>query len=321
MKRLYFFIFIFQVFIHPNTKAQKDSLSFYYNSWGFPQYQVNSKSVDSKEFNFYLSKNDPALRKFKAGRNVNLASILIQGTGGFLLGYNLADIMINKNKNYTTGAVGVGLIVGSIPLSNYGLKKSNQALTMFNTEELKIKNTGSESLISNKAEEWKDACLIVRIPVNAPKIRYLRNAISDPKINRKSKSALQIQLIKTLDENKIYFDLIQNGFNKKFFAKEVYFLPDSLYKSYMAGEKTGFLNKNNELDSSIECYSRQTYFIITGKDADQLLFVDRDLNKADSPFPHKKNTFLPAFRKLINKQGYINSQIEYFNEKLLSIDK
>ena len=110
MIRLPFFIFFIHIFFVQTTSAQKDSLSFFYNSFGIPKYQVNNRPVDSKEFKYYLAKNDPALRKFNAGKNLNLTSTIMQGAGGFLLGYNLADIMINKNKNYTAGAIGLGLI-------------------------------------------------------------------------------------------------------------------------------------------------------------------------------------------------------------------
>ncbi len=319
MTRLHFFALFIQIFFVQLTLAQKDSLSFYYNSWGIPKYQINNKPVDSKEFKYYMAKNDPALRKFTAGKNLNLASTIMQGAGGFLLGYNLADIMINKNKNYTAGAVGLGLIVVSIPISNYGIKKSNQALSIFHAEEFIVKNTSSESRVNSKAEEWKDACLIVRIPVFAPKIKYLRSILSDPKTNQASKSAIQKQLDKTLDDNKTYFDLIHDGFSKEFFAKEVLFLPDSLFKSFIAGEKTGFLNKNGELDTSLQCDAKYSFFIITGKDSDQLLFVDEDLNPAGFPFPYKKNTFLPAFKKLLDKEKYIQKQISHFNKKLLLI--
>ena len=319
MTRLPFFIFFIHIFFVQTTSAQKDSLSFYYNTFGIPKYQINKKPVDSKEFKYHLAKNDPALRKFNAGKNLSLTSTIMQGAGGFLLGYNLADIMINKNKNYTAGAIGLGLIVVSIPLSNYGLKKSNQALSMYHTEEFMIKNTPSTSLINGVAETWKNACLIVRIPVFASKIKYLKSILSDSKTSQASKSVIQKQLDKTLDDNKKYFELIQSSFSKEFFARDVLFLPDSLFKSFIAGEKTGFINKKGELDSSLQCDAQYSFFIITGKDSDQLLFVDRDLNPAGFPFPYKKNTFLPAFKKLLDREKYIQKQISHFNQKLLLI--
>ena len=321
MTRLPFFIFFIHIFFVQITSAQKDSLSFYYNSFGIPKYQINHNPVSSNEFKFKLSQNDSALKKFNAGKKLNLTSTIMQGAGGFLLGYNLADIMINKNKNYTTGGIGLGLIVVSLPLSNYGIKKSNQALAMYHADEISEIKPTPEIHVINPADRWKDACLIVRIPVFGPKIKYLKSVLSNPETSQSSRSAVQKQLNITIDENKRYFDLIHAGFNNEFSAKEVFFLPDSLFKSYMAGEKTGFLNKNGELDTTLHCNSDNTFFIIAGKDIDQLWFVDRDLNPAGFPFPYKKNTFLGAFKKLLDKEKYVHNQISYFNEKLLLIAK
>jgi hypothetical protein len=321
MTRLPFFIFIIYIFFVETSSAQKDSLGFYYNSFGIPKYQINYKPVSSKAFNLKLGLNESALKKFNAGKKINLTSTIMQGAGGFLLGYNLADIMINKNKNYTAGAIGLGLIVVSLPISNYGIKKSNQALAMYHADEISAIKSTPEIHDISAADKWKNACLIVRIPVFGPKIKYLKSVLSNPETSQSSRSTAQKLLHTTIDENKKYFDLVRKGFDKEFSAKEVYFLPDSLFKSYMAGEKTGFLNKNGELDTSLDCYSDNTFFIITGKDIDQLSFVDRDLNPAGFPFPFRKNMFLGAFKKLLDKEKYMHKQISYFNEKLLLIKK
>lgn len=321
MTRLLYFILFIQISFAQLILAQKDSLSFSYNSWGIPKYQVNNISVSSKEFKYYLAKNDPALKKFNSGKKLNLASTIMKGAGGILLGYNLADIMVNKNKNYTIGAVGLGLIVVSIPLSNYGIKKSNQALTLYHEDDLVLKYAASESPIYTKIEMWKDACVIMRVPVFGPKIKYLKSILSDTRTNNTSKSAIQKQLDKTLEENKKYIELIQRCFSKEFFAKEVLFLPDSLFKSYIAGEKSGFLNRNGELDTAFQCDAKYPFFIITGKDTDQLLFVDNELNPAGFPFPYKKNTFLPGLKKLLDREKYIRKQISHFNKDLLLIEK
>ncbi len=165
----------------------------------------------------------------------------------------------------------------------------------------------------------EEVCIIFRIPVNGKKINYLEDKLKHLNKGDKSYDSLKETLENTYNENLDYFHILREGFNVYFDAAKVYFLPDSSYNSFLKGQPYNFLNDSGQPDSSIKCDEKNFYFIITGKDKEQLLFVDKNLNPLDKPFPYKKNTFMPAFKKILNRQLFINNQIRYFNEKLMFI--
>jgi hypothetical protein len=173
-----------------------------------------------------------------------------------------------------------------------------------------------DSTFINYKDLVKSSCLIVRVPVYANKINLLTQKISETDSNPEYKSILKKELDATITNNDQYLDLVMGSFDQYFHFKEVYFLPDSAFKSHLAGRHTGFINKKGELDKSLQCKSDEHFYFITGKDDDQLLFVDKFLVRPSFPLPHKKNIFFPSFKKLFNRTNYIHKQVIYFNEKL-----
>lgn len=317
-----FHFLFFILLINYQTSAQNDSLNFSFGSTYKVTYSVKGQTANSKLFYNYLSKNDPALKMFKKGKNQHFAGQTLAYVGGFLIGWNIGDIMFNNKKGYTVGLVGLGIAAVSFPITFGGLKKSQKAIDLYNSPETTLIRAENLNTPLNEDEiKWNASCLIFRMPVYGPKINYLKSKINDSSINKKARTAYQKQLDVTIQENKTYFDILRKGFDDEFTAKKVYMLPDSSFKSFIAGNSPGFLNENGVLDPNLQCQSAQNYFIITGKDDDQLLFVDALLAKPDQPFPHKKNTFLPAFKKIWDRNNFIKKQIRYFNEKLLLISK
>lgn len=340
MLKYSFLILFLSSFAFQTSFGQKDSLSFTLNSF-FPtyKYQKNGISVSSDDFYKSLNKNTILTEKFKAGKSTHVFGNVVANIGAFLIGWNIGQLMVNKNekKNYTVGLIGVGALTVGLPVSWIGRNKSQKALVEFNNNanaklyERQISNNKDEPekikpTISNLAEsgeremtpneKFQSACIIVRIPVYGNKINLLTKKINDVNITSYYKSKLKNELDNTLMENKEYLSLVRSGFEQHFHVKNIYFLPDSSFKSHLAGNQTGFLNNEGTMDQSLQCQSKEIFYFITGKDKEQLLFVDKFLEKPSAPFPHKKNTFLPTFRKIFNTQKYINSQIIYFNEKL-----
>jgi hypothetical protein len=162
----------------------------------------------------------------------------------------------------------------------------------------------------------KHACYIVRVPVSATKIKYYEEKIAQLGLANEVRQRYEKDLSETLQENKTFIHLIQASFTAHFSLGNVYFLPDSSYKSFVAGQQTGFINQTGALDKSITCPHAENYFLISGKHKEQLLFLDQHLHKLDPPFPYKKNTFLPIFKLVLNRKGYIDTQVKYFDSKL-----
>lgn len=164
----------------------------------------------------------------------------------------------------------------------------------------------------------KDICVIVRLQVSGNKINFLKSKLNES-LSENARNNVQEQLNETLEDNASYFKLLAHTFDSLFTIAPVYYLPDSSYRRFMAGQKGLFYNKHGQPDPSLSCDGRETFFIIAGKDRDQLLFVNASLHKMDKPFPYKKSVFLPSFKKILNLKGYLAAQVKYFNQKLSTI--
>ncbi|MBC7884519.1 MAG: hypothetical protein H7X99_03545 [Saprospiraceae bacterium] len=174
-------------------------------------------------------------------------------------------------------------------------------------------------LAAEQAAKMENSCLVFRVPVQAGKIRYLKNALSNSQLTPAKTTSLKSQLASTIKTNNDYYALIRSGFTAHFDATQVYFVPDSLFKAFEGGKKDVFLNENNQVDPTIQCLTDEYFLMIQSEHAEQFLLVNKNGNRLDSPFPYKKNTFLPGFKRLLSKKKYMHNQIKWFNEKLIDL--
>jgi len=298
--------------------GQKDSLRIEFTTFGADYYH-NGSETDKSAFKTYLAQVDPALKKYKAGRRLNFGGKVLTYAGGALIAVNIYDVFFEKKDKYTFGIAGAGLIGAGIPISNWGKRKAKQGLDIYNLSETR------STIIENKIEESKkksftsETSLLVRIPVFGKKINFLTQSLAKSNLNPKVRASFEKQLQTTIQENKEYFDLLSKGFAEKYATTKVYFVPDSLFKEFNAGRKDVFLNDNNKIDPNIKGPTEDYLLMIQGNSIEQLLLVDKEGYRLEKPFPYKKNTFLPAFKKLLDNEKYIQSQIEWFDKKLTEI--
>jgi len=165
-----------------------------------------------------------------------------------------------------------------------------------------------------EASRLKNGVLIVRFPVFAPKIRFLKNKLNSPNAF-KSKEKIQKQLQEVYELNDFKFQLLYSIMEKEFNFTRVVYMPDSLYKSFLDGNKSVFINKDGSLDSSISI-SENYYLLISGTHDDQWVMVDKHLNIPESPFPHRILVFLSGIRRVFAREKYYQMQIRGFNKKL-----
>ncbi|MCZ2102267.1 MAG: hypothetical protein LC107_12110 [Chitinophagales bacterium] len=161
-----------------------------------------------------------------------------------------------------------------------------------------------------------DFCVIVRYPVHANKLNHLKQQLNNPNISEKSKKSFEKLYTNTINENSDNFNLLFQTFETHFKYTEFYFLPDSSFKAFSAHPNGLFVNQNEAIDPQLTCSKSHYYLIINGKDEDQFLFVTPDLVRAPDPLPYKKSIFLPAFKKIFNRPGYLATQVKYFNDEL-----
>ncbi len=160
--------------------------------------------------------------------------------------------------------------------------------------------------------------IVVRVPTQGKKIKYLASRISQPGISPKMAGEYSQLLLKAKSEDAAHFNLIQQSFETYFKWSEVYFIPDSLYKDFLAGSKNVCLSSVGKLMENIAPPS-DYLMISTPNNPDQLVLTDKETHRLPKPYPYKRNTFLPAFKKLFNKKNYLETQIKYFNEKLFLV--
>lgn len=171
-----------------------------------------------------------------------------------------------------------------------------------------------EKTAFTEAARLKNGVLIVRFPVYAPKIRFLKNklnASSSEKIRAKIKKQLQ----EVYDLNEYKFRLLDSIMEKEFRFTRVVYMPDSLYKSFLNGNRIVFLNSEGVIDSNISI-GEDYYLMISGIHDDQWVLVDEHLNIPEPPFPHRIIVFLSGIRRVFAREKYYQIQIKGFNKKL-----
>lgn len=302
--------------------SQRDTLSYAINSYGGFKYKMDNVDVPKKEFYYQLSKNKSAFQLFKTGKSHINFSTGLSYAGGFLIGWNIGDYLFRKKKGITTGLIGCALVGVSFPIYYSGVNETNRAIQMYNSDILPVVEPVIEIETVDVSEERQlidKSCIIVRVPVSGGKINYLKNKLKSDLPSDKVRKQYQVQLDETLKENKAYISDLHDAFANNFSIKKVMFIPDTLFRLLLDGQKTGFLNEQGSIDPSIQCESTIQYFFIAGKDKDQLLFVDHNLKKMDYPFPYKKQSFFPSFQKILDRKKFIDKQVKFFNTKLSEI--
>ncbi|MBK9733959.1 MAG: hypothetical protein IPO92_02900 [Saprospiraceae bacterium] len=308
--------------------AQKKTLSVSSGTWS-NIYKIDSQEVSKKYFKTYMSSNDAALKTFKGGNNNKIVGDILTGIGAGLIGFNIGKLMSGGEKNYTVGGIGLGIFVLGLPISSKGNRKIEKSVQMFNNYVEPDNELNTEGKANNKknfseattnayeaAISLHNSGLVVRVATQSNKIKYLKKTLANPSISNKEKSNLRKKLNETITENKKFFDILYSGFKTHYHSSSVYFVPDSLYKVFLQGRRDVCLNEHNEVDQSIAGPKEDYFLMLSGNSIEQLLLVNKDGHRIDKPFPYKKSVFLPAFKKLGNRQKYVHDQIIWFDEKL-----
>ena len=315
-KIIYIFIGL-SLLLTTESQGQKDSLRIEFTTFGADYFRNGSKT-DKSAFKTYLAQVDPALKKYKTGRRLNFGGKVLKYAGGALIAYNIYDVFFEKKDKYTFGIAGAGLIGAGIPISNWGKRKTKAGIEIYNTFD-KLPNINQEEKIEKKPVLTSETALLVRVPVFGKKINYLTQTLAKSNLNAKTRASLEKQLATTITENDAYYDILTDGFKTSFTFSDVFFVPDSLFKEFNAGRRDVFLNENNEIDPNIKGPKDDYLLMIQGNSIEQLLLVDKDSHQLEKPFPYKRNTFLPAFKKIFEREKYMSKQIAWFNKKLTAI--
>ena len=100
---------------------------------GYKFYQ-NDKYLKMTELVSILESNSEAYELIKSAKSNKILSQLFAGAGGFLIGWQLGTGIAGGEPNWTTAAIGAGLIFISVPFSVKFNQKAKNAVDLYNSE-------------------------------------------------------------------------------------------------------------------------------------------------------------------------------------------
>lgn len=168
------------------------------------------------------------------------------------------------------------------------------------------------------AKNLHESVLIVRFPVNGPKIRYLQNRIKTSQ-NEKTRKNFTKELAAAEELNKIRFTALYSALKNKYTFSPFLIMPDSNYNVFLKGKNEVFFNEKAEIDPTLLCKNNTYYLLISGDNQDQYVLVNKELQKLDKPFPHRATIFLSGLTRVINRGKYYTKQIDWMNKRLVNL--
>lgn len=94
----------------------------------------NNRLLSMSDLTNVVKKNDEAYSLIKKAKNNNVISQVIGGIGGFTIGWQLGAALAGSQMNYKFLALGVGIILVSIPVSIKSRKQTQKAVDIYNSE-------------------------------------------------------------------------------------------------------------------------------------------------------------------------------------------
>ena len=113
------------------AQVQSDSIFVAKGFLGYKFYYQDSR-VNINTLPFLMESNREAFVLATKAKKNNLISTIISGTGGFLIGWQLGVAIVGGEPNWTTAAIGGGLIVISIPIISKANRQSFLAVDNYN---------------------------------------------------------------------------------------------------------------------------------------------------------------------------------------------
>ena len=122
-------------FIHSETlEAQMDSDSIYVLSQGLGNRYIHGERIISfYQLSDIMKDNELATAAMQSAKNHKTLSMIVGGTGGFLLGWSLGAALGGGEVNWLLAGAGGGLILLSIPFEVRANKDARDAVDFYNS--------------------------------------------------------------------------------------------------------------------------------------------------------------------------------------------
>lgn len=169
-----------------------------------------------------------------------------------------------------------------------------------------------------QARKLRGGVLIVRLPVNGPKIRFYKNKLKEAR-DPLQKEAIQKELSAAENLNRQKFESLCQALRSGYTFSPYLILPDSNYLAFEKGRRDIFYSKECKTDTAFHFKEEGYFLLIAGDNEDQWNLVNRDLRPVGRPFPLRATIFLSGLTRVVNRQRYYEKQMRWFNQKLNSL--
>lgn len=159
--------------------------------------------------------------------------------------------------------------------------------------------------------------LVVRIPTQGKKVAFLKEAMARTS-DQKKKSQYAAMLQQALQEDQTQFQTINESFGRHYTFSNYVFVPDSLYKNFLRGERNVFI-KPGTTHVLTDTIQGEFFVWLTLEHRNQFGLFAKEGVRLPDPLPWRKNTFLAGFKRWFTPEKYIDSQVKWLQEKLTSI--
>lgn len=139
------------------------------------------------------------------------------------------------------------------------------------------------------SSDFREKVGLVRVYCNQPKLDFLRKQAANPDLTADQRKQASEEASRHLVDRFAYTRSLIESFGENYFMTPVYFIPDSLYRAFLADKSgTYFLNKEGHLDSSIVLPTNQSYYLIVQENYDfDFRILQADGSPPPYPFPYK----------------------------------
>jgi hypothetical protein len=160
--------------------------------------------------------------------------------------------------------------------------------------------------------------IVVRVPTQGKKIAFLNQSIAKTTDSRRKKQYLSL-LEEAKLEDRQRFSAIARSFERHFTFTNYAFVPDSLYRDFLAGKKDVFLREGKAAPH--EEVIRGTIFVwLELENKNQFGLFTKEGTRLPDPLPYRRNTFLSGFKRWFIPEKYIDAQVRWLQRKLSSLE-
>ena len=172
-------------------------------------------------------------------------------------------------------------------------------------------NSGAGSILEGIRKEG----IVVRVATQGRKIQYYKERLNTPGITEEQRKTYQRLLIEYQKEDAVYLEILESGFSEKFTFSDVCFVPDTLFKRFLDGHEGNCLTVKTA--TKVRKWPAERRAMLAAKnDRDDLIFVTTRGERLPKPLPYKKNAWFPAFKKIFQREKFIQDQIAWYQKQL-----